>query len=338
MAISSCHRSSARRHDLVALLLALIALFPVSARAQQFYDYIYPVLNFTSSVPGGQSATTGDRFFTSTAFSGGQVGYTFNASNVGHFDDGRLMFGPSVTSPTVTYNWNDWVPADLGGFDNNLWDPDRGDTATAYADEPGLHVRLNEVVTTGNISRVFDGELGSSGTNAYLQLYFGNGSYLQSDGVYNTPELVLLERGANSGVWVRAIRDNHTYTDAISVNFRTSGSTYDSRSGLNVPGKGGSTGFSLDTLEINSAQSVSGVGVDLRAFGITNTTDRIIGYEIWFDGGNTFTNGPDIHGFFLSREPTPVPEGSSLLALSGFLAGGGGFLRYRLSRKRPSKA
>ena len=301
---------------------ALLGWFHTTAHAQSpNYSYLYRVQNFTSYVGPSpyNNATTGDRYFTSCGFEG--LTFTMNASNVGQFRDGRLRWDAYGSNPARTFGWNDLVPADLGGTNNSPWDPDRGDTGTPYANEPG-YARLGDIFETGNINRILDGE--NNVANAYVDLYFGGGKFVQSDGDSGTPELVLLERGGNSGVYIRAIRSDGSYSNTLSVSIRSgTGTTYDPRTGLNLTNVGGYAGFSLNSTEISNAQSVYGTGIDLMAFGDISTSDRIIGYQIWFEYNNAFCNGPDLHGFILSKQAA-VPEaptwtGLVMMPLSGSL-------------------
>jgi len=305
-------------------------LSAVSANAQN-YSYLYRITNFQSYVLPGGDATKSDRYFTSTGFEG--ISFTMNTTNISHFKNGQLRFPAYGSNPARTYNWTDAIPADLGGTDNQPWDPDRPDLGSPYSGEGNdpKTATLQEVFESGIVNRLMDGE--TSVANAYLDLYFGNGAYVQSDGNAQTPELVLLERGGNSAVYVRAIRSNGTYSNTLAVNIRSgTGTDYDPVTNGNRARVGGSAGFSVDTMEIGGAQPVYGTGIDLMAFGDVSTTDRIIGYQIWFVT-NTFCNGPDLHGFILSKTPTPVPEASSLLAMSTFVMGGLTAIRLRRPRR-----
>jgi hypothetical protein len=302
---------------------------PASAQSPN-YNYIYRVTNFVSYVgpPPYNDTTTGDRYFTSCGFEG--LSFTMDTTNVGQFRNGQLRWDAYGSNPARTFNWNDLVPADLGGTNNSPWDPDRGDTGTPYPNEPG-YARLSDIFSTGNINRVLDGE--SNVANAYVDLYFGGGAYVQSDGLATTPELVLLERGGNSAVYVRAIRSDGSYSQTLSVNIRSgTGTTYDPRTGQYITNKGGSCGFSLNSMEIDSAQPVYGTGIDLMAFGDISTSDKIIGYQIWFEYNNTFCNGPDLHGFILSKQAV-VPEASSLIGFAAYMAlSAGVYVRRRRFR------
>ncbi|NLI00978.1 MAG: hypothetical protein GX446_15965 [Chthonomonadales bacterium] len=318
---------------LITMLTVVLASCPSASRAQSpNYSYLYRVQNFVSYVGPSpyNDATKGDRYFTSTGFEG--LSFTMNASNVGQFRDGQLRWDAYGSNPARTFNWNDLVPADLSPTGNNSpWDPDRGDTGTPYPNEPG-YARLSDIFSTGNINRILDGE--SDVANAYVDLYFGNGRYVQSDGIATTPELVLLERGGNSAVYVRAIRSDYTYSNTLSVNIRSgTGTTSDPRTGLNLTNMGGTCSFSLDSTEIGSAQAVYGTGIDLMAFGNVSTSDRIIGYQIWFEYNNPFCNGPDLHGFILSKEASEVPEAPTWAGLAMMLGSGVGLWRRTLGRR-----
>ncbi len=324
----------ARASRLLIVVLAVVAATLGATHAQSpNYSYLYRVTNFVSYVGPSpyNNATSGDRYFTSCGFEG--LTFTMGTGNVGQFNDGQLRWNAYGANPARTFTWTDPVPADLGGTNNSPWDPDRGDTGTPYTNEPG-YARLGDIFTGGNINRILDGE--DNIANAYVDLYFGNGKFVRSDGIAGTPELVLLERGGNSGVYIRAIKSDGSYSNTLSINIRSgTGTDLDPRTGQNIAKVGGSCGFSLDSTEIGSAQAVYGTGIDLMAFGNVSTSDMIIGYQIWFEYNNTFCNGPDLHGFILSREASEVPEASSLLGLAAMLASGGGLLVRRRSAAGP---
>lgn len=324
-------RLSARIWGL-AVAVAIAAL-PLAAHAQTpNYSYLYRVANFTSYLGAApdNDATRSDRYFTSTGFQG--LSFTMDAANIGQFRDGQLRWNAYGTNPARTFNWADPVPVDLGFTDNQPWDPDRPDFGSALDGETNdpKTATLTSVFEGTIINRIMDGEAGIA--NAYLDLYFGNGAYVQSDGVATTPELVLLERGGNSGVYLRAIRSDYSLSNTLAVNIRSgTGSNSDTVTGLNVAAVGGSAGFSVDTMEIGNAQAVYGTGIDLMAFGNVSASDRIIGYQIWFET-NSFCDGPDLHSFILSKEATEVPEAGTLAALSMMLAAGGTMVRLRRGR------
>lgn len=329
--------NSTRCRTLASLMMAggLALTMAIKADAQSVnFNYLYPVSSFTTYVPGYPSTdTTHDRYFTSTGFAG--ITFTMNTSNIGHFQNGWLRWDAYGGYPQRTFYWNDDVPVDLGSTDNQPWDPDRPDNGSPFSGEGDVPktAKVSEVLGGTIVNRVLDGE--ASIANSYMELYFGTNMAVQSDGNPQTPELVLLERGANSAVYVQAIRSNGTYSNTLPVSFRTSGSLTDPLTGLSVPGKGGSAGFSVNTMEIGSAQTVSGVGIDLMAFGNVSTTDWIVGYRIWFLT-NTFCDGPDLHSFFLSKPPQPIPEASTLAALGSLLSGGALALRRSRRRRNPA--
>ena len=314
---------------LIAITALILAASSGGYAQSPNYSYLYRVKinNFFSEVGPSpyNSPTQGDRYFTSCGFE--NLTFTMDASNVGQFNDGQLRWDAFGGNPARTFNWNDLVPADLSASGNNSpWDPDRGDTGTPYPNEPG-YARLSDIFTTGNINRILDGEHNIA--SAYLDLYFGGGKFVQSDGDSGTPELVLLERGGNSGVYIRAIRSDGTYSNTLSVNIRSgTGTTYDPRTNSYIANIGGSCGFSLDSTEISGAQPVYGTGIDLMAFGNVSTSDRIIGYQIWFEVNNTFCNGPDLHGFILSKQAA-VPEAPSIVGLAAMLSSASLWLRRR---------
>ncbi len=291
----------AMRHLLIlkaaAGFVALSATLAVPARA----DAIRAVSGFTSTTAG--NATKSDRSFVETGFVG--TSFKFNASNIGQFRDG------SLTNSSGTYAWNDVVPSDFGSGNTYPQNPDRGDLATPFSNEGSGGAALREVFESSNLAYLLDGESNVAWT---LDLLYGPGQSIIADGDDTTMDLLFLERGANSMLGVRAIRTDGTLTDAVILNFRLMGG-----SDYGVTRNGGLTDFSLDTLEINSAQQVSGIGVDLSAFGIL-TGQSIKGIQVFAlkDTPNLKFDGPDFLGFVASQRSVAVPEPSSIaMALIG---------------------
>lgn len=278
-----------------------------------------PISGFSSLGTPGQP-NTGNRTFVETGFEG--TSFKFTTDNISKFADGKLKF----TSDNVTYQygWTDVIPSDLGSGNVYPLNPDRGDTATPFAGEP-VGGTLEEVFGSGNLAYLLDGE---SDVKWTLDLLFETGFGIVADGDDETIDLLMLERGGNSMVGVRAILADHTLSQDLIVNFRTSGTNY------GIDGKGGWTDYELNTTEIGGAQKVAGVGIDLSAFGLT-TGAEVIGFQYFVnrDTGVLKFDGPDFLGFIATQElqeVNVVPEPSTLvLASLGSLC-----LAYRTGRRR----
>lgn len=264
----------------------------------------FRIQNFTSTAPG--SPTKGDRWFIGTGFAGSST--IFDDSNLGHFTDGWLV------NNTGTYGWNVQVPGDFSSSNHYSGNPDRGDLATPFSGE-GNNPKsgtLREVFESRNLAYLIDGEDQGSWR---LNLLYGQGRYIVADaGNANTVELMILERGANSRLGVRPILGfdgggNPIYGTSITLDFGTGALAH-----------AAFTDYSLDTLEIDNVQQVSGIGVDLSAFGLSEGT-KVYGFKLFAEGS---FNGPDVIGVVGSA--APVPEPATLFALG---AGAAALLRRR---------
>ncbi|MDX2065485.1 MAG: exosortase-dependent surface protein XDP2 [Fimbriimonadaceae bacterium] len=262
------------------LLIGFVGSLAVMANAQA-----YRVDGFKSS-----GVQNGDRQFLSTGFTGSSV--KFDQTNIGFFGDGTLRTGGK------SYGWNDNVPRDVDGSNKHLLNPDRGDKATAFSGEANGTAKLSEVFGQNNLGYLMDSEDSAVWT---LDLKYRNGGFITANGGVD-PELLLMERGANSKLGVRAILDNGQYSNSFILDFRT-----------DKNGMAGKTDYSIDTLEISGAQPVSAIGLGLTAFNLAAGT-KVYGYQFFVNqnSGANF-NGPDFIGFVAARTaPTPVPEPTSM--------------------------
>jgi len=271
------------------VLTASIALASAIASAAPTYQ----IKNFKSS-----GIQDGDRAFISTEFVGSSA--KFDTNSIGHFQDGTLRIGGAHGG---TYGWNSAIPRDVDTSGNDYaLNPDRGDKTTAFGGEAGKTAKLSEVFGQSNLGYLLDGEAERAWT---LDLMYGNGGYITADGS-SDPELLMLERGANSKLGVRAILEGGAFSQDFIMDFHTN-----KQAGL--------TDYTLNTLEIDGAQQVGGIGVSLDAFGLAKGT-KILGYQYFSDDSGYF-EGPDFIGFVASRTtPTPVPEPMSIFAMSAGLA------------------
>lgn len=282
-------------------LSAAALLTPAASHAGS----IHAVTGFQSTASG--SATKGNRTFVQTGFVG--TSNVLTAADLATFQDGSFSYTQGST--TYNYGWNDIIPSDLGGGSVYPQNPDRGDSATPFPGEGSGGGTLNDVFSSKNLAYLLDGE---SDVAWSLELRYAAGQGVVADGDDQTVELFLLERGANSMLGVQAILLDGSLSDAVTLNFRTgSGSDY------GVARMGGLTDFSLDTLEIDGAQQVAGIGLDLGAFGLT-AGQAVIGYRFFVekDTPNLRYDGPDFLGFVGSVHTQAVPEPASLaLAATG---------------------
>ncbi|MFN7732879.1 MAG: exosortase-dependent surface protein XDP2 [Pirellula sp.] len=275
-----------------------------------------PISGFQSVGTPGQ-ATTGNRTFVETGFVG--TNFKFTTDNISQFKNGELKF--TSNNVNYQYGWTDVIPSDLGSGNDYPLNPDRGDTATPFAGEP-VGGTLQEVFGTGNLAYLLDGEADVQWT---LDLLFETGFGIDAYGDDSTIDLMMLERGANSMLGVRAILANRTLSQDLIVNFRESGTNY------GVEGKGGLTDYQLNTTEIGGAQKVAGVGIDLSAFGLSAGT-QVIGFQYFVNRDTNLMrfDGPDFLGFIATQQVRPVPEPSTLVVASlGSLC-----LAYRTGRRR----
>lgn len=244
------------------------------------------------AVSSGSTSTVlhgGDRELTSLGFT--TSGDVWNGSNFLHWNDG------SITNNTGTYGWNASISRDVDGSNAFTGNPDRADAATTFGGEGGGTGTLREVFGDfngyKNMSYLVDGEDNGAWT---LDLYLPTGTFLNADANSNSVELSLLERGGNSDLRVRGIRGDGSFTDAIMM---LSSST-------------GATGWSLNSLEIDGAQNVHGVGISLDSSWL-----NLVGFRFEAENG---MNGPDLVGVGITNTLVPAP-GAIMLLAAGALVG-----------------
>lgn len=215
----------------------------------------------------------------------------FTGGNFLNFTDG------SLSNNIGTFGWSAPIPRDMNSSNNNSGNPDRADSASAYTGEAGSTGTLAEVFGpfgTGykNLSHIIDGEDNGSWT---LDLLFAAGQTLSADANDSTIELAVLERGINSDFNIYGITAGRTFTAPIFV------------PRANVA----DAGWTLDTLEIDGAQHVGGVGLSLDS-----SWTNLIGFRI--ESQSAF-NGPDIVAV-ATASPIPAPGSIALLSLGGLFA------------------
>jgi len=229
------------------------------------------------------------------------LGFTGTTSSMTGSDFLRWTSG-SLTNNAGTYGWNDLVPRDVNGANVYTGNPDRGDSSTPMPGEAAKKGTMRDVFGSfngyKNMSYIIDGE----DNGAYhFDLLFAPGSLLSADANSSTVELSILERGGNSDFNVYGINADGSMTGAMLVN----------RS------KGGSAGWTLDTLEIGGAQTVFGFGISLDA-----SWQNLKGFRI--EALNGF-NGPDIVavGSTAALPPpiVPAPASLGLLGIAALSAG-----------------
>ena len=301
--------------------MSLAVAIAVGSSQIGFAGPIRAVTGFKSTGTTGQE-TTGDRSFKETGFVG--TSFKFTTDNISQFTDGTLKY--TDDNVNYQYGWTDVIPSDLGSGNKYPQNPERGDTATPFANEP-TGGTLKEVFGSGNLAYLLDGE---SNVKWSIDLFYKPGTGIVADGDDSTIDLLMLERGANSMLGVRAILADNSLSNDLILNFRTSGSDY------GVAANGGLTDFKLNTTEIDGDQSVAGIGVDLSAFGLAKGS-KVIGFQYFVnkDTDSLHFDGPDFLGFVATQQPhNIVPEPSSFV-----LAGVGGLcLAFRVLRRRPVTA
>jgi hypothetical protein len=264
-----------------------IALFGAATGAAHASATIY-------AANSGSSSTTlfgGDRRLDA-------LGFTGSASTFGDADFTRFTAG-SLSNNAGTFGWSDPIGRDMSTAGNAFWaNPDRADNATPFLTEPSSSGSLSEVFGSGlgykNMSYLIDGE---DNRDWSMDLLFAAGQFLSADGDATTAELAVLERGGNSDFNLYGIRADGSVTAALFV----------------ARGNGGMAGWTLNSLEIDSAQQVYGFGISLDA----SWTD-LVGFRI--EALNGF-NGPDIIGVG-TLATVPAPGAMALLGLAGWVGRG----------------
>jgi len=279
-------------HRPTLVILGLLAV--AGAQAQTF-----KVTDFHSS-----GVTNGDRTFVSTKFVGSTT--TLTSANINYFQDGTLSI-PGASGGT--YGWNDVVKGDfLPGTDIYAVNPDRGDNSTPFANESTnpKGAKLKDVFGGNNLSYMMDAE--DTNVTWSLDLKYGTGKYITYDGNANSPELLLMERGHNSLLGVRAILANGTYSNSFVLNFNTSGTQ------AGVAAQAALADYTVNTTEITSNQQIGALGLSLSAFGLSAGT-KVYGYQFYVDEEHkNLWNGPDMVGF-ISGKTAPVPEPATMAVL-----------------------
>jgi hypothetical protein len=224
-----------------------------------------------------------DRELTSLAFTGTSA--TMSGSDFLRWSSG------SLSNNAGTFGWNDLVPRDVNSANVYTGNPDRGDSSTPMPGEAAKKGTMRDVFGSfngyKNMSYIIDGE----DNGAYhFDLLFAPGNLLSADNSASTLELSILERGGNSDFNVYGINADGSLTGAIFVNRN----------------KGGSVGWSLDTLEIGGAQNVVGFGISLDS-----SWQNLKGVRI--EALSSF-NGPDIVavGSAATSPPPLIPAPASL--------------------------
>lgn len=231
-----------------------------------------------------------------------QNGITFNQFNLINEAKGNILF-----NDMIKLSGKDGETADptQGGFNNNTGaaSTERGDNASK---PNGLEVSgvkdptMSDIATylgNTNLNNIIDTEDKGS---FEMNLFF---TYLLQEDDKGLDNLFIFERGRNSDLVVQAIDEK--------------GNLIGNHKKLVRQQNQSNLGYSIDTTEIGSAQTVGGWGISLKDFGITSAAGVRIRTESTF-------NGPDFKMIArLNDNPVlreRVPEPATLLGL-GLVAG-----------------
>jgi len=220
------------------------------------------------------------------------LGFTGTSSVFTDADFTRFTNG-SLTNNAGTFGWNATVTRDINTSGNSIWaNPDRADNATPFAGEPGAVGTIGEVFGSSmgfkNMSYLIDAEDNRGWT---IDLLFGGHSIISADSDASTAEVAFIERGGNSDFKVYGLLADQTTTAALFVSRKMMGAT----------------GWSLNSLEIGSAQKVYAVGISLDA-----SWQNLVGLRLEAVASN---NGPDILGVG-TIATIPAPGAVCALALA----------------------
>jgi hypothetical protein len=232
----------------------------------------------------------GDREVRSLGFAGSSN--LMNGSSFTQWTDGRLV------NNIGTYGWTDPISRDMNTAGNAISaNPDRADNASLMPGEGSSTGTLRDVFGPfngyKNMSWIIDGEDAGSYT---MDLFYGAGKFINSDADDTTMEISVLERGGNSDFKVFGIYADGSLTSGIFVNRNQTARV----------------GWTLDTLEIGSAQQVHGVGISFD-----DSWDGLVGVRIQT---TSRYNGPDIVAVG-SVAAVPTPGVAAVLGAAGFFTG-----------------
>lgn len=271
-----------------AALAAMAAGFTISSASAQVFR---GVSGSTTTLHGG------DRELKTLSFTGATNAMT--GIDFARFTDASMT--TFITGNTAgPFGWNSAMPRDMSTAGNRIsGNPDRADNSTPYLGEGSNSGTLAEVFGTSrlgykNMSWIIDGEEADGVEKYTLDLFFAPGVTLSGDASGKTVELALLERGNNSDIRIYGITAARSLTSALFV----------PREALTP------AGWSLDTLEIDSAQTVAGVGIS-----ISKDWKNLVGIRIEQD---TCFNGTDIVGVGVTNV-VPAPGPMMLGALGGVI-------------------
>jgi hypothetical protein len=244
----------------------------------------------SDSTKTGFTMHGGDREITSLGFAGSTN--LMSGSSFTQWRNGQL------TNNVGTYGWADPISRDMGTAGNSISaNPDRADNASHMGGEGAGTGTLRDVFGEfngyKNMSWIIDGEDAGSYT---LDLFYDAGSYLNADADDSTMEISVLERGGNSDFKVYGIYADGSLTSGIFVNRNQTARV----------------GWTLNTLEIGSAQQVHGVGISFD-----DSWDGLVGVRIQT---TSRYNGPDLVAVG-SAAAVPTPGVAAVMGVAGLVAG-----------------
>ncbi|TFL16862.1 exosortase-dependent surface protein XDP2 [Jannaschia formosa] len=294
------------RHTLTTLALATTLLSGPAVAATVLPSAV------TVSVPAGSTDPTGPVYTDDVLLDSLTFGTTVYDGTLGSFSVARTF---TVTQGRSQIN-AEWGDTDTAADGNGTPFAKAGfPTANQETTDPAIQdATLLNAFNSRSLSEMTDGE---GQALMQFEMTFENTLAYDDIGGDSLPDLVFFERGGNDvfdiELMIGGTAKSPIYSSALTIN----------------SGSFANSGFSVNTVEISTAQAMFVGGFDLSGWGL-GAGARVGGFRL------TTTGGPDLGGFFLSAEdpgsfgaPFPVPLPAGALLLLGAIAGLAGLRRRR---------